>query len=107
MASQVKVGFHGVYPQKRCQRQRSCRRFRRCAGAVERIAEYRKIKRASPPALWVSGSSRAKTYAKGVAIREHTELQTLPRRPVSIIGPDMQCRTYLVACYSEAVTVSQ
>jgi len=30
----------------------------------------------------VSGSSRAKTYAKGVAIREHTELQTLPRRPV-------------------------
>jgi hypothetical protein len=69
--------------------------------------EYRKIKRASPPALWVSGSSRAKTYAKGVAIREHTELQTLPRRPVSIIGPDMQCSTYLVACYSEAVTVSQ
>src|SRR5216683_8359344 len=80
MASQVKVAFHGVYPQKRRQRKRSCRRFRRCAGAVERIAEYRKIKRASPPALWVSGSSRAKTYAKGVAIREHTELQTLPKK---------------------------
>src|ERR1700752_2179822 len=98
MASQVKVGFHGVYPQKRRQRQRSCRRFRRGAGAVERMAEYRKITRASPPALWVSGSSRAKTYAHGVAIREHTELQTLPRRPVNIIGPDMQCSTYLFAC---------
>ena len=65
------------------------------------------LQRASPPALWVSGSRRAKTYAKGIAIREHTELQTLPRRPVSIIGPDMQCSTYLFACYSEAVTVSQ
>ena len=50
-------------PHKRRQRMRSCHRFRRCAGAVERIAEYRKIKQASPPALWVSGSSRAKTYA--------------------------------------------
>src|SRR5262249_54280085 len=88
MASQVKVGFHGVYPQKRRQRKRSCRRFRRCAGAVECIAEYKKIKQASPLALWVSGSSRAQTYAKGVAIREHTELQTLPRRPVSIIGTE-------------------
>src|SRR5262252_8431233 len=107
MASQVKVGFHGVYPQKRRQRKRSCRRFRRCVGAVARIAEYRKITRASPPALWVSGSSRAQTYAKGVAIREHTELRTLPRRPVRSIRPDRQCSTYLVACYSEAVTGSQ
>src|SRR5215475_1300022 len=43
MASQVKVGFHGVYPHKRRQRQRSCHRFRQCAGAVARMAEYRKI----------------------------------------------------------------
>ena len=71
-----------MYPHKRRQRKRSCHRFRRCAGAVECMAEYRKITRASPPALWVSGNSRATPSVKGVAIRAHTERHTLPRRPV-------------------------
>jgi len=34
----------------------------------------------------VSGSSETKTYGKDVAMREHAELQTLPRR--SVFGKD-------------------
>ena len=96
-----------MYPHKRRQRKRSCRRFRWYAGAVARMAEYRQITRASPPALWVSGRSRATPSAKGVAMRAHTERHTLPRRPVRSIGPDVQCSTSLVACHAKAVTVSQ
>jgi hypothetical protein len=29
---------------------------------------------------WVSGSSETKTYGKGVAMREHKELHTFPKR---------------------------
>jgi hypothetical protein len=35
---------------------------------------------APTPATRVSGSSETKTYGKGVAMREHKSLQTLPRR---------------------------
>src|SRR6476620_757245 len=40
---------------------------------------------------WVSGSSETKTYGKGVALREHEEQHTLPRR--SIFGKDLDARS--------------
>jgi hypothetical protein len=42
-------------------------------------------------AYWVSGSSRAKTYGKGAAVREHKELPTLPRR--RFFGKDIDERS--------------
>jgi hypothetical protein len=39
----------------------------------------------------VSGSSEAKTYGKGVALREHEKQPTLPRR--SFFGKDMNERS--------------
>jgi hypothetical protein len=41
--------------------------------------------------FWVSGSSATKTYGKGVAMREHKELETLPRR--GIFGKDIDERS--------------
>jgi hypothetical protein len=40
---------------------------------------------------WVSGRSETKTYGKSVTIREHKELQTLPRK--SFFGKDIDERS--------------
>lgn len=77
-----------MYPHKRRQRKRSCRRFRRCAGAVERIAEYRKITRASPPALWVSSSSHARTASRhGECPAHHRWYDSIERLGVCLLPP--------------------